>query len=337
MALAVWAGLTALAVLGFIHGTWRPGQALLCAGFGLAATWGLGGTWVRLPSFVTVWLAMGVATVAALLAAVGTAIGDGVAYVVLRGPELTATLAFAGLLGASVASLAYTHQRLADEVATQAEHMAQLRQRALERHLAALSAQLNPHFLFNTLNTVAQVVHEDADVAEDLVTDLAHMMRYVLRSTARWVLLGDELDVVRRLLRLEQARLGERLRWSVEVVPPAGEVEIPGLLVQPLVENAVRHAVASRVEGGSIAVRAHIESNRLHVTVEDDGPGLPEAVATSMTTPGRGTEGAGGGLYATAERVRLAWSEGQGRLVATTGPSGRGTRLSLDVPVGGAP
>ena len=330
--LALWSGGTALAALFFLHSELQPSQAALCGVFGWLVALALAPTWSALPRFVTGWLAAGVATVASLLAAAGTAVGNGIAYLVLRGPELVAVLVAVGLVGTLVAALGYTHHRLAREVAEQAARVAQLRATALESHLAALTARTNPHFLFNTLNTLAQVVHEDADTAEDLVLDLAHMMRYTLRSTSSWVPLSDEIDVVRRFFRLEHARLGDRLSFTVEASPEALEVLVPGLIVQPLVENAVHHAVARRTEGGRVGVTARREGDRLRITVVDDGPGLPEPVATAVHDRGRGTGGAGGGLYTTAERVRLAWSEGAGRLTVMPGDDGRGTRVVLDLP-----
>ncbi len=333
--LAAWSLGTALLALAFLHGDLRPGQAALCGAFGWVAAVGLAPTWSELPSFVTGWLAAGVATVVALLGVAATGLGSGIAYAVLRGPELAATVVAAGMVGSLVVVLGYTHRRLAREVAGQAARVARLRERALESHLKALTAQINPHFLFNTLNTLAELVHEDADTAEEHVTDLAHMMRYALRSTSRWVPLGEEMDVVRRFFRLEGMRLGSRLTWTVEVDVDAADVRVPGLLVQPIVENAVRHGVSVRPEGGRVSVRASRRAGRLRIAVEDDGPGLPEEVAQQLHAAGRGTEGAGGGLYTTAERVRLAWSEGGASMAVEPGDGGRGTRIVLDLPVGG--
>jgi len=335
--LALWSVGTALVALAFLHGDLRPGQAARCGAFGWGVAQVLAPTWSALPRFVTGWLAMGVATVGVLLGVVGTGIGNGIAYAVLRGPEIGAVVVSAGLLGSLVAALGYTHQRLVREVTSQAARVAMLREKALESHLTALTAQINPHFLFNTLNTLAEVVHEDADVAEKLVTDLAHMMRYVLRSTSREVRLGEEIDVVKRFFRLEAARLGDRLAWSVDVAPDAEDALLPGLLVQPLVENAVRHAVSDRPEGGRVEVRARRDGTRLRIEVEDDGPGLSNAIAWALHEPGRGTEGAGGGLYTTAERVRLAWGPGRASLTAGSGAGSRGTRIVLDLPDGAAP
>lgn len=335
--LAGWSAVVAMLALAFLHGELRPGQASLCAAFGWAAAVGLAPTWAELPRFVTGWLAAGVATVAVFLGVAATALGNGIPYVVLRGPELGATLVAAGLLGSLVAVLGYSHQRLAREVAAQAVRVAQLRERAVESHLKALTAQVNPHFLFNTLNTLAELVHEDADTAEAHVTDLAHMMRYALRSTSRWVTLGEELDVVRRFLRLEATRLEDRLSWSVDLDVDAAGIEVPGMIVQPLVENAVRHGVASRAQGGRVRVRASRLEERLRIVVEDDGPGVPTEVATAVHAGGRGTEGAGGGLYTVAERVRLAWVENAASLALGPAEDGRGTRIVLDLPSGGPP
>ena len=136
-------------------------------------------------------------------------------------------------------------------MALQATHLATHQRLALESRLAALSAQINPHFLFNTLNTLAELIHQDEDRAEDLVTDLAAMMRYALQSSAGRVPLTEELEVVRKLLRIQQVRLGDWLRWTVEDSVGLSDVLIPGLLVQPLVENAVRHAIRAPSGGRS--------------------------------------------------------------------------------------
>ncbi|MEO0604799.1 MAG: hypothetical protein AAF211_25430, partial [Myxococcota bacterium] len=139
--LAAWSVGTALLALAFVHGELRPGQAALCAVFGWAAAVGLAPAWRELPPFVTGWLTAGVATVVVLLGVAGTGFGSGIPYLVLRGPEVGATVVSATLLGSLVAVLAYTHRRLAHEVADQAARVSRLRQRALESHLAALTAQ----------------------------------------------------------------------------------------------------------------------------------------------------------------------------------------------------
>jgi len=333
------AGLVAAsACLGVVHHGLLPGTAVAIAGAATLAAWVLRPTWAGLPGFVDRWLGVGVAVTAAGALSAVHALSYGIPYAVLRLAELASVLSASTALGLAVAALAHTHLRLADEVAAQQQALARLQQRALESRLSALSAQINPHFLFNTLNTLAEVVHEDEDLAEDLITDLAAMMRYALRSSTTRVPLAEELAMVRRLLHLESARLGDRLDWRVDdaPAPPHPQVSVPGLLVQALVENAVRHGVAPRVEGGRVEVRVEPVDGAVQVVVHDDGPGLPDDVAASLaeaTPPERGTAGAGGGLWNTAERLRLTWPDRATLEVA--GPPG--TTLTLTLPADEAP
>ncbi len=328
--------LVALGALAVLHQDFLPLQALLVGGFAVLAQNLVRLPWRHLPVYVSVWLDMGVVISAALLAAVAHALTYGLPYMVLRLPELSTLFVGFLLLGVTVGGMAYTHLRLATEVDTQGRRVAELERTSLESRLSALSAQINPHFLFNTLNTLAQVVHEDEDAAEDLVTDLSAMMRMGLRSSARRVPLVEELDLVRRLLRIEATRLGERLSWSVVGLKKLDGIEIlvPGLLVQPLVENAVKYAAADLVNGGRVEVELTIDTEFVRLSIEDDGPGLPAEIATELaagTLRKRGTEGAGGGLRNCVERIRLAWPQGNASL--TRDPNFPGTRLILTIPL----
>jgi two-component system LytT family sensor kinase len=150
----------------------------------------------------------------------------------------------------------------------------QLRTLATEAELKALRAQINPHFLFNTLNTIAALIHTDPDQAETTVERLAEMFRYVLNgSERRLVSLEEELAFVDGYLEIERARFGGRLRVTRQVGPEALDVPIPGLLVQPLVENAVRHGQGS---DGSIdlAIRVTSRSDEVLIAIADQGPGI---------------------------------------------------------------
>lgn len=322
----------ALAALGVLHHGVQPVRAAICGLLGVGTAALLARTWSDLPAFVSRWLAAGVVVVVALVAAASTAASSGPAYLLLRGRDLATIGAAAGGLGLGLAALAYTHRRLAAEVADSAVRMSELERRALQERLSALSAQINPHFLFNTLNVLAQVVHEDEDVAEEVVTDLAAMMRYVLKGSATRVPLSEELEIVRRMLHLEEVRLGDRLAWSVSCADGLDDVRVPVLLVQPLVENAVRHAVVVRHAGGRVDVRVDRHGDRVRIYVSDDGPGLPDAVAGDLLAEGRGTSGAGGGLRNVAERVRLAWPGDRGaRLVVV--PADQGAHVCLEIPM----
>jgi sensor histidine kinase YesM len=182
----------------------------------------------------------------------------GALYALLRRDELiVATLSIA-LVSVGVAALVETHRRLAAIIAAREQELASERRATVEAQLRALQAQIRPHFLFNTFNALSELIHQDADAAEDLVLDLAHLLRYSLRSSEQGgVPLADELEATRRYLRIEQARLGERLRVQIEEPPDLHSEIVPALVLQPLVENAVQHAVATRSEGGTVHIGGH--------------------------------------------------------------------------------
>ncbi|MDB6106787.1 MAG: yehU 2 [Gammaproteobacteria bacterium] len=141
--------------------------------------------------------------------------------------------------------------------------------------LQALRSQLNPHFLFNTLHSIAELVHENPKLAEQLILRLGELLRQMLRSsTLPDVPLAEEIDFVRGYVEIEQMRLGERLqvRWDVE--PEALGVRVPSLILQPLVENAIQHGIAPLAAMGSLTIRAWREHGFLHLQVRDTGLGL---------------------------------------------------------------
>jgi two-component system LytT family sensor kinase len=156
--------------------------------------------------------------------------------------------------------------------------------------LDALRAQLHPHFLFNAMNTVGMLIRrDDRDEAVEAIATLGGLLRGVLDDARRDVPLHVEIDFVRQYLQLEQLRFGDRLSVRFEVAPPANDVLVPSLILQPLVENAVRHGVGRRSAPGRISVTARVDSVTLTVEVCDDGPGLdgregrPEAVGLRNT------------------------------------------------------
>ncbi len=158
---------------------------------------------------------------------------------------------------------------------------------ATQAELRALKAQINPHFLFNTLNTIAALIHTDPALAETMVERLAEMLRYVLASTERGMSpLAAELAFVDSYLEIEQARFGHRLRVTREIAPEALQVTVPSLILQPLVENAVRHGQG---DDGSIdlTIRALLQGNEIRIAIADRGPGIPPGYKIG-SGPGRG-------------------------------------------------
>lgn len=155
------------------------------------------------------------------------------------------------------------------------EHTAHLEGQLAAAQLDALRMQLNPHFLFNTLHAVSTLMARDVDGARRMISDLSDLLRLVLEgSDTPEVPLDDELDVLGHYLDIERTRFADRLDVDVNVESDARAALVPTLLLQPLVENAVKHGIAPRGEGGKISVAAHRANGHLVVHVCDDGPGI---------------------------------------------------------------
>jgi LytS/YehU family sensor histidine kinase len=186
---------------------------------------------------------------------------------------------------------------------------------ARERELEALKAQVHPHFLFNTLNSISSTVHARPDEAREMIADLAQLLRHSLDSIDRdTVPLRDELDVAASYLSLEAHRFSDRLGVDVcvEVPEDALSAQVPPMVVQPLVENAVKHGVGPKEDGGTIRLRVTRHESRLRVIVEDDGVGpkgdLPLTNGQADARPGARSKaretGSGVGLVNTDARLR---------------------------------
>lgn len=160
----------------------------------------------------------------------------------------------------------------------------QAESRLVEARLAALQAQLNPHFLFNTLNTVVHYVRADPDAAEEMLTTLSEMLRTVLASAdQREVPLEQELSFVDHYLAIQRVRFADRLSVRKEIAPDTLAATVPTLLLQPLVENAVIHGVAPERMPGTVVLRARISGDRLQLEVADTGKGTPQALPHDAT------------------------------------------------------
>jgi two-component system LytT family sensor kinase len=147
---------------------------------------------------------------------------------------------------------------------------AQLSQASLQ----ALKMQLNPHFLFNTLNSVSSLMYTDVESADAMLARLSEFLRMTLdRDLGQEISLEQEMEFIRRYLEIEQIRFEERLTVSIDIESDALRARVPALALQPLVENAIHHGIAPRPRGGAIAIRARREEGRLHLSVSDDGVG----------------------------------------------------------------
>ena len=155
---------------------------------------------------------------------------------------------------------------------------ADARRLAAEAQVASIESRVQPHFLFNTLNSIAALVHNDPAGAERMTGQLASLLRSALDSTATPLMpLDEELRVVRAYLDIERVRFGDRLRYDVHLGEGTATATVPRMALQTLVENSVKYAVSPRREGGSISVTAAATNGRVRITVEDDGPGFDAA------------------------------------------------------------
>jgi LytS/YehU family sensor histidine kinase len=154
---------------------------------------------------------------------------------------------------------------------------AELEKSLTEAKLQALQMQLNPHFLFNTLHAISSLVHKDAEAADRMISRLSELLRYTLESTtAHEVPLHQELHILDRYLEIEQTRFGSRLSVVKQIAPEAMTVLVPNLVLQPIVENAIKHGIEPHARPGVINVSAGREENRLVLEVRDNGKGLKE-------------------------------------------------------------
>jgi signal transduction histidine kinase len=205
----------------------------------------------------------------------------------------------------------------------EAVRAAQLTSDLAQAQLAALRAQLHPHFLFNALNAVVALVGEDPAAARRVTVRLAELLRATLAATERTTLpLREELELTGRYLEIEQVRFGPRLvvEWTVD--PALLDVDVPAFVLQPLVENALTHAVAPRAGGGRVSIQAARDGERLQLTVCDDGPGPREHAPTA---------GSGTGLRNL--RDRLARLHGSRASLLLERVAGGGARARVSLPL----
>jgi signal transduction histidine kinase len=160
---------------------------------------------------------------------------------------------------------------------------AQLQGALTDARLQLLKMQLQPHFLFNTLNTIAEMVHEDPQQAERMIAGLSVLLRETLEAGGDDLTpLARELQLLERYVSIQRVRFGERLRLELHIDPATQDAMVPALILQPLVENAIRHGLAARVEAGRIVLLAYRDANDLVLRIEDDGPGFSPDASTGV-------------------------------------------------------
>jgi two-component system LytT family sensor kinase len=199
----------------------------------------------------------------------------------------------------------------------------------LQARMTALQNQINPHFLFNTLNSISSLVRFDPDTAREMILKLATILRRLLHSTDSFVALREEVEFIDNYLDIEVVRFGrDKLNVIKDLDPASLEAMVPSMLLQPLVENCIKHGLAPKVEGGSITLRSRVIKSRLVVEVEDDGIGMG---AAQLLEPPDGLGGGGIGMANVAERLKVLYGDAAKMIIENR--EGGGTLIRLRLPI----
>jgi two-component system LytT family sensor kinase len=201
----------------------------------------------------------------------------------------------------------------------------------LEARLDALQRQINPHFLFNTLNSIGSLVRSRPELAREMIVKLANILRTLLRDRDAFVPLGEELAFTDDYLDIEVVRFGEKLHVVKEIADETLDCVVPSMLLQPLIENSIKHGLEPRISGGTVTLRSRLEGERLLIEVEDDGVGVEPGRSVTEPVSGLVREGTGIGLRNVRERMQVLY--GEDAAVEMVSRPGRGTRVRLTVPV----
>jgi two-component system LytT family sensor kinase len=203
-------------------------------------------------------------------------------------------------------------------------NLEQNQQLLLKARMDALTSQINPHFLFNTLNTVSSLIRFDPDMARGVVLKLSNILRRLLRKHETFLPLREEIEFIDDYLDIEVIRFGrDKLQIFKEIEEDAVEAFVPSMLLQPIVENCIKHGLAPRLVGGEIHLRAHLRDGRLSIEIDDNGMGIsPERLADVY--------GGGIGISNVHERLRLLY--GDQFKMDIRSREGEGTQIKIDIP-----
>jgi two-component system LytT family sensor kinase len=202
----------------------------------------------------------------------------------------------------------------------------------LEARLDALQRQINPHFLFNTLNSITSLVRSQPELAREMIVKLANILRVLLRDREAFLPLREELQFTDDYLDIEVVRFGSKLKVVKEIAEETLDIVVPGMLLQPLIENSIKHGLEPRIGGGTVTIRSKVTAQgQLMVEVEDDGVGMPPEHDEASPTSGLVRPGTGIGVRNVRERMEVLY--GKLAVVEINSRPGRGTRVTMLMPV----
>jgi two-component system LytT family sensor kinase len=196
----------------------------------------------------------------------------------------------------------------------------------LEARLDALQRQINPHFLFNTLNSITSLIRMKPELAREMTVKLANILRALLKDHDTYVPLHEELDFTDDYLDIEVVRFGtDKLRVKKEIDPRSLDVLVPSILLQPLIENSIKHGLEPRLQGGTVTLRSRMDGDRLLIEVADDGVGMGNKPISALHRAGAGI-----GMKNVQERLEVLYGN-QAKFSVVSTP-GRGTLVSIEIP-----
>ena len=202
----------------------------------------------------------------------------------------------------------------------------------MEARLDALQRQINPHFLFNTLNSITSLVRSKPELAREMIVKLANILRVLLKDREAFVPFSEELAFTDDYLDIEVVRFGEKLRVVKEIAEETLAVVVPSMLLQPLIENSIKHGLEPRIGGGTVTLRSRVlEDGRLRLEIEDDGVGMEPERETPSPVSGLVRPGTGIGMRNVRERMEVLYGD-QAEVEIVSRP-GRGTKVTLVMPV----
>jgi LytS/YehU family sensor histidine kinase len=253
-------------------------------------------------------------------------------FILYQGRMAAIVIVVDSFLAVIVGLIVYNYERMRDEIESTYRELAanrvreeRLRELAARSELKALKAQINPHFLFNALNSISALTTIDPEAAQGTLERLASIFRKTLLASEKGsVPLSSELELVDAYLDVERARFGDRLKVEQHVGPGAGDVNVLPLMLQPIVENAVRHGISPKVEGGTIRISASVDGGRLTVIVSDDGVGADTIDLSELSSESYGLRNV---------RDRLRTNFGPGEWLTVESERGVGTTARVTIPL----
>ncbi|HWF08896.1 MAG TPA: histidine kinase, partial [Bryobacteraceae bacterium] len=193
----------------------------------------------------------------------------------------------------------------------------------IQARLEALTSQINPHFLFNTLNSISTLIRTSPEQARTMVMRLSRIMRGRLRNQDHFAPLRDELAFIEDYLSIELVRFGDKLRVVKHIDAGTLDMLVPSMLLQPLIENSIKHGISGQVDGGTVTIRTTLNNGRLSIEVEDDGVGISDAELAGILNKGIGVSNV-------KERLKVLYNQDY-RMLIDSQP-GRGTRIEIELP-----